>query len=311
MEQDRPFVVLRYFLIEEAQQSFNAEPLPAIKGMAILDALMPEREWRRNGVFYSFVGFSAISPNITNTFPPNRFYAGKIAKLRKAHVGEKIPGDIVEHEKDDWIPLTTIIDSQTQTILVQKDWRFGTTDQICAALESGLRGPVLAVYNHRVFVESKPIRGKFWEVINTHSKLYKLELRLISPNILQTNVKARNAILALKELFGQDEFQLKMKNDSGSLEVPENPTSDYIEYIEEGEGSWRVTTEGLRGGKRVHSSEDSAETLDLGAASYETNEIKSLRSLASEEYEPALNRAERQKSMVEKAFRHITGRSGS
>src|SRR5690606_6353740 len=263
MGQERPFLVLRYCMVEEDQRQIEAKALPAVKGKAVIDALIPERDWIKNGVSYRFVGFSTAVQGHGESFPQNRFYVGKVAKLRKARMGEKVPGDIVEHEEDDWIPLITIVDTERQFIFVQKDWRVGNPQQICTDLESGLRETVLSVYNQSVVVEFKPTEGKFWEVVRSHKKIYKLEHRLISQNILQTNVKARDALSALKELFRQDEICLKLTNESGSIEVPNQPTTDYIEYIEEGEGSWRVTTEGDHGGKKSHSSADAAETLDL------------------------------------------------
>lgn len=263
MDREQRFVTLRYFLIEEGPVLFEPETLPRIKGEAILTALDKDREWLKRGVRYAFLGFTATVPDQADNFPANRFVVGKIAKHRKAHVGERVPGDIIEHEEDDWIPLIVIIDLLTQTIYARKDSRFGTVQQICTAIEAGVRSSILSTYNHRIFVEPKPVEGTFWEVIESHRKIYRLELRLVSPNILQTNIKAREAISALSDLYGQDEVSFKMKNDSGDLQVPKEPTADYINYIEQGEGTWRTTTEGKHGGKKSHSSADSAETLEL------------------------------------------------
>src|SRR5690606_9860455 len=157
------FLVLRYFMVEEDQRQIEAKALPAVKGKAVIDALIPERDWIKNGVSYSFVGFFAAVPGHGESFPQNRVYVGNVGTIGKARMGEKVPGDIVEHEEDDWIPLITIVDTESQFIFVQKDWRFGNPQQICTALESGLRETVLSVYNHRVFVEFKPTEGKFWE----------------------------------------------------------------------------------------------------------------------------------------------------
>lgn len=303
--EERPFLVLRYFLVEEDQQQIETKPMPAIKGKAVIDALVPERDWTKNGVSYSFVGFTSVSP-VDGAFPSNRFYIGKLAKLRKALMGEKVPGDILEHEEDSWIPLIVIVDTESQYIFVQKDWRFGSPQQICTALESGLRDPLLSIYNHRVFVKPKPTEGKFWEVIQTHRKIYRLELKLISPNILQTNVKARDALAALKELFGQDEITLKLTNESGSIAVPEKPTSDYIEYIEEGEGTWRITTEGDRGGKKTHSSSDVAETINLDISS-DDQDLNS-EQLKLEIQDGSVLPGEREMKMLEKIFRYVRGK---
>lgn len=86
---------------------------------------------------------------------------------------------------------------------------------------------------------------------------------MISPNILDTNKKARDALESLKKLFGQEEIDITLKNESGELKIPEEITSNYLEYIAEGEGSWSVVTEGDRGGKKAHNSNENIDTINL------------------------------------------------
>lgn len=306
MDQEQHFVTLRYFLVEEGPVLFEPRPLPAIKGDVVLDAVKNERDWLKRGVRYAFIGISRINPSINEEFPSERFLVGKIAKYRTAQVGERVPGDVIEHTEDDWIALLVIIDPLTQTIYARKDWRFGTPEQICSAIESGFRKHVLATYNHKIFVEPKPTEGTFWEIIESHSKIYRLELRLVSPNILQTNVNAREALSALQELYGQDEISLRMKNDSGFLKVPKAPTSDYVEYIEKGEGTWRATTEGKRGGKKSHSSADAAETIELKVPDEPKDDGDVQLSIEPEKEVGA--RRERGRFLISQVFRIISAR---
>lgn len=252
----KEFLVLRYSLIEDAQNSIAAEALPSIKGKAILASIEQDREFRLNGVQYSFVGFSEANPTKQSKVEASRFLIGKFAKLKKTHVGIKIPGDIVETEEDDWLPLLTVFDLKRQYIFLAKDWRFGTPEQTVRAIQGGLREPVLAKYNHRVFVEGITRGESFWKVIKQHKRIYKLELRLISPNILDTNLRAREALAALKSLFSQDQVDITLNSEAGQLTIPSEPVESYLEYIEEGEGTWAVTTEGVHGGKKKHSSSE-------------------------------------------------------
>lgn len=263
MKNTGEFLVLRYSLVEEAQHSLEVSELPAPKGAAISIALNVDREFVRNNVRYAFVGFSEVKPTDLFQFQTGRYMVGKVAKLRTAHVGEKVPGDIIEHKADDWIPLVTVVDLWEQYIFVQRDWKFGTEEQIANAIQTGLRDPVLAQYNHRVFVELKTRKTDFWSVVKSHEKIYRLEIRLISPNILRTNEKARDALTALKELYGQDEISMILENESGSLAIPEEPIADYIDYASEGEGQWVLVTEGDRGGKKKHASGKSAISVEL------------------------------------------------
>ncbi|MFW5330494.1 hypothetical protein [Hydrogenophaga sp. ZJX-1] len=269
MPDKKEFLVLRYSLIEENQSQINAESLPSPKGQAVLASIIKDREFTLNGVLYSFVGFAEVRYFQNSKIESLRFFIGKFAKRKKAHMGVKVPGDIVETEEDDWLPLLTIFDLRDQYIFVAKDWRFGTPEQTVRAMQGGLREPVLARYNHRVFVEGKTRGESFWKVVRQHKRIYKLELRLISPNILETNLRAREALAALKQLFAQDQVDVTLNSDAGQLKVPEEPVASYLEYIEEGEGTWALTTEGVHGGKKKHSSSENIVTalLDVDAES--------------------------------------------
>lgn len=263
MKNSGEFLVLRYSLVEDAQASLDVSPLPTPKGAAVLAALVDDREFERNSVQYAFVGFAEVKPTDLYYFQTGRYYVGKVAKLRTAHVGEKVPGDIIEHEADDWIPLVAVFDLQEQYIFIQRDWKFGAESQIANALQAGIREPVLAKYNHRVFIEPKTKTTEFWSVVRSHKRIFRLELKLISPNILRTNEKAREALEKLKELYGQDEISMVLESESGHLVIPEEPIADYVDYTAEGEGKWLLVTEGDRGGKKKHTSEKAAVCVEL------------------------------------------------
>lgn len=135
---------------------------------------------------------------------------------------------------------------------------------VCQCVTSkGLGDVILSKYNHKIFIEGKTKKEVFWNIVHEKKKIYKLEFKLISPNILDTNQKARDALKALKEIFEQEEIDITLKNDSGNLKVPEEPVGGYLEYIAEGEGTWKITTEGDRGGKKTHSSSENIDTISL------------------------------------------------
>jgi hypothetical protein len=263
----------------EAQEVLFPEALPKIKGECVIPALMTDREFRYKGVTYSFVGFKPVLPTHGYQFPSGRFYVGKFAKLKKQQIGEKIPGDIVDVEHNNWITVLLIFDVVTLHIFASKDWRFGQPEQICRSLQQGLGEVTLSKYNHKIFIEGKTQKEIFWNIVHVKKKVYKLEFKLISPNILDTNQKARDALKALKEIFEQEEIDITLKNDSGDLKVPEEPVSSYLEYITEGEGAWKITTEGDRGGKKTHSSSENIDTIslpELGSKSEVNNQLQLL-----------------------------------
>ncbi|MBX8562311.1 hypothetical protein K5D57_21575 [Pseudomonas cichorii] len=300
----KPFMVLRYSLIENKQGTLVPKPLPTPKGATVVSTLLNgDREFFRNGVRYSFVGFSFIKPSYESDFPENRFLVGKTAKFRLAQMGEKVPGDIISHDADDWIPIITIIDLVAQYIFVQHDWRFGTQEQITYAIQTGLKEPILEEYNHLLFIEPKTIKGEFWKIVKNHKKIYKIELDLISPNILETNIKARDALQAMKELFQQDEVKITLTNEYGDLKSPKSPIADYVDYIEEGEGKWSVTTEGSHGGKKTHKSSSAIVTIDLDVPSEDT--VMNEQQLELETGKPAPGRTNSDARMVTDVYSAI------
>lgn len=104
----RTFFVLRYTIIEEAQIELYSKPLPAPKGKAVVEALgvsSADKNFRKNGVSYSFVGFKWANPNSELEFPPDRFIIGKLAKKRMTETGVHVPGDIVMSHLEDWEPI--------------------------------------------------------------------------------------------------------------------------------------------------------------------------------------------------------------
>lgn len=262
----RTFFVLRYTIVEETQIRLYSKPLPVPKGKAIITAIgadEADKSFRKNGVDYSFVGFKWARSNAEYFFPENRFLIGKIAKLRYTETGTHVPGDIVKKNQEDWVGLITIFDVETQHIIVEKNWRFGEPEQLETALQAGLSKDIFDIYNCRVFVKGRTKEHHFWTLVDESTEIYSLELKLISPNILDANKNARKALEDLKNIFVQDEIDIALKNESGKLLVPKEPVADYISYISEGEGSWKITSKRHGGRKKTFSSFQNINTLEL------------------------------------------------
>lgn len=128
----------------------------------------------------------------------------------------------------------------------------------------GINKSVIPEYNHKVFVEPVPSKGKFWEVVDNSEKIYRIELVMISPNIMETNRTARDALEGMKNLFNQEKTIIKMENSAGELAVPREPIDGYVDYIEEGEGKWElVTDDNKTKKKKKYNSDGIPEILDI------------------------------------------------
>jgi hypothetical protein len=284
-EATRTFFVLRYTIIEEAQIELYSKPLPVPKGKAVVGALgvgAADKNFRKNGVNYSFVGFKWANPNSELDFPSDRFIIGKLAKKRMTETGVHVPGDIVMNHLEDWIGLIAIFDTKTQHIIIEKNWRFGTPEQIETALQAGLLKDIADTYNCKVFVKGRTKKHLFWGLVRESADIFSLELKLLSPNILDANKRARKALEDLKNIFEQDEIDITLRNEGGKLVVPEEPVADYISYISEGEGSWKITSRKHGGRKKTYSSFQNTDTLELPTPEPSTAEQGDIEAEAKE-----------------------------
>lgn len=258
MNKIKDFYVLRYSIVKEDPVLIETPPLPEVKGNTILPALLHSHQWEARGIIYQFIGFSK------ETIDDSDFYVGKIAKLKTTQLGVKISEDIVEKETDDWKAIILIIDTKNQFIFARKNSSFGDVSHICKSIQNGINEVVTPEYNHKVFVEPVPSKGKFWEIVNNSEKIYRVELVMISPNIMETDKRARDALEDLKNLFNQDTTVIEMKNDAGELIIPHDPIDMYIEYIEEGEGKWElITNYNKTNRKKKFNSDGTPEVLDI------------------------------------------------
>lgn len=260
------YLTFRYSIIKESQMHMYSKKLPEVKGSVIYYAVQlngSDREYKRYGVNYSFIGFHYVQPKSYSNFEENRYLIGKFAKLRHTETGVRVPGNIVPKSQDDWVGSNVVIDTFTQHIFVQKKWKFGNAEQIEKALNTGISKAILEEYNCKVFVKGKTDENVFWDIVNESISIYNLELKMVSPNILETNKKAREALKDLQNVFKQDEIDVTLKNESGDLRIPIKPIEDYIDYISEGEGSWKMTRKGYEGGKKTVSSLDNIQILEI------------------------------------------------
>lgn len=266
MANNTEYMTFRYSIIKESQMHIYTKELPEVKGAVIFAALQfnqADREFQRYGVNYSFIGFHYVQPQPHSHFDKNRYIIGKFAKLRRTETGVRVPGNIIPHKQDDWVGSTTIVDTLTQHIFLEKNWKLGKTDQIEKALNYGVSKPILEEYNCKIFVKGKTDENIFWDIVRESTNIYNLHLKMVSPNILETNKKAREALKDLQDVFKQDEIDVTLKNESGDLKVPLQPIENYIDYISEGEGSWKITSKGYEGPKRTHSSLDNIQILEV------------------------------------------------
>jgi hypothetical protein len=153
------------------------------------------------------------------------------------------------------------VDCETQHIIIEKKAKFGPIGQLLSVMTKGLNEIIPITYNCQAFVKGKTSKNKFWELVSESQNIYCLELKLLSTNLFDANVSASESLDALKALFAQDALTISLKNELGHLKVPKKHIDNYIDYIAEGEGEWKLVRD-LNGRKRAFSSNDNIKTID-------------------------------------------------
>ncbi|ALF59643.1 hypothetical protein [Psychrobacter urativorans] len=285
MNNIKDFYVLRYSIVKEEPTLIETKNLPELKGDTILSTLLSGYSWETRGVSYAFIGFSK------EVIDDSIFYVGKIAKLKKAQLGVKTSEDIVEQEIDDWKAVILIVDTKNQFIFARKTSLFGDVSQICNSIQIGINKVVIPEYNYKVFVEPVPSKGKFWEIVDNSAKIYRLELMMISPNIMETDKTARAALENMKNLFNQEKTIIKMENSAGELIIPYEPIDGYVNYIEEGEGKWELVTDDHKTKKKKkYNSDGTPEILEVDTEELEKNNLEIMDTKQLELYELSISR---------------------
>jgi hypothetical protein len=105
---------------------------------------------------------------------------------------------------------------------------------------------------HGYIVDLNPVVGKraFWDILSQskreQKKIQSIDLKLNSPNLNLLNQKARDSLKFLKDTFNSTQVNFEMKNPEEGLDIDENKgeLKDYIDYAEEGGGTWELKIEG-------------------------------------------------------------------
>lgn len=237
MSSEIEFLLFRYTLPPPVSRPLFVQPLPTPRGAAVVTAIIDRRHankpfpyWRRNN---AWVGFREVGED-------TGVYVGRVAKQIVLDKGDLVEGDVLSSSVESWLPLWCVFDTRRQLVAVEKSGDFGSTEHIQKTITAGLRKPILARYGHRVHVEPLTEVESFWKIIGEHEKLYRIELRLISPNLLEANRRASESLKALKQIFGQDEVNIKLENYKGNLKADDKVLQDYLEFAAVGEGRWKV-----------------------------------------------------------------------
>jgi len=243
----KTFYTIRYTLVPQenifSYHKFNDEGrLELFKECFLIDKEYEyrEKEDKENKIILT----------VANIACHKDIYSGKFGKKKITKLPEKnSTGQIEQVNHTTWPHLDFFCNLQKQILLVQSS----TTDlnlspqAICRYFHfianKNLNKIDEAKYSYEICFESIIEEGSFWKTIDNSDKIYSIEIKLNSPNMLGMGDDAANALKELKNEFNQSEYKLLLKNKKGELNIKKNKElKSYIEYAEKGGGEWKVVS---------------------------------------------------------------------
>lgn len=178
------------------------------------------------------------------TLEDSGVFFGKLSKRRLTETHSLTPEDVVEQDIEDWPFVEFLCDPYKNQVIVLR-----LKSDIMADATNAKR--VLAdIFSKRLektgygaTVEPLSVKRAFWSVVEASDKLYSVALSLHSPNLFGADSKANLALKEIQDIFNNDEFYVKIENKDGQLSLPEQNLASYVEYAEQGGGSWRAKVE--------------------------------------------------------------------
>ncbi len=209
----------------------------------------------------------------------SRLKAFKIAKrkLRPRSMHSKKQFQSVEEEH---YPASTVLwDAESQIIFIEKPKKDEmSVNAIINNLQAYLNSKLLA-YNYAVSIAPLTYTSAFWNVIDSHNKIYSVEFRLFAPNLFDFSKTAKELVKSTKDTCNANETIIKVVNPNGGLLVPKNNglISSLLEWITAGAGKWIIVAD--ENGKKQHVNSDSGQKkLDKDLPDYDIESVKSFTS---------------------------------
>jgi hypothetical protein len=195
------------------------------------------------------------------THADGNLYFGKLSKKGSVEKRDITPVDVEDSVVEDWPYVNFVFDvsSSVQLMIVEKN---NDLYQNVSALKFKLSKMAKKVMAYSGFtVNFEPIVEKlaFWRIVGESEGIYSLRFKLESPNMLGAAIRARGFLKRIQKSFNNNKFETRLVNSEGNLEVPQNRVEPFVEYADQGGGSWSVLV-GKDGKKKAYTSSQNVVT---------------------------------------------------
>jgi|GEM_PF-925355 len=178
----------------------------------------------------------------------DRYFLLKFARDHKTELFVEGENDINKINAPNFPPVYIIFDIVEHIILIQYDQKaFSNTFTSAKALEQMLSS-IAEKFSYVVNIEAIKQKDSFWEMVTDYNEIIQVTFKFHSPNLFEGVLSFSRFASLLKDKFNTSTTELTFKNEKDSLRFnkDEEDTSEILEYIDNGAGSWtaKVIEEG-------------------------------------------------------------------
>lgn len=148
--------------------------------------------------------------------------------------------DIEEKKESDYPYIYFITDTSKQIFFIQeKTSLFRDLDEAKSKIKDFFEKDLLKK-DFNLMIDGITESKSFWQHINTAEKIFELKLHMKSPNAFEGILNAEKLLRKMRSFFNNTEMDMNLKNEEGKLDINEENSKDYIDYIKEGAGRWEL-----------------------------------------------------------------------
>ncbi len=235
----RNFITLGYYIIRSKQNTLFENKYPdTVEGKKKLF----EELFLQNETTYISRKSEFVLADIDHY---DNYYYGKFAKRRTQKLSKKEGHHIRDTSQTEYPYSYFVCDTEKNIFCIEKKSSVYKNPENVIRILSAMVTEKIRAEEYVCIFEAVTQKRAFWNTIKDAKKIYYLQLTLNSPNLLNSNKKAREAVKALQDKFNNTTTKVELKNEEGNLKIEENEiTNDHVEYAEEAGGNWVVKFDG-------------------------------------------------------------------
>lgn len=201
-------------------------------------------------------------------------YFIKFAKITNKTIYVEAETDINKKSIEEANYIYIIIDKAKQILLIEQNTSLFKKENTVVSLISKFLSLKISKYYLSVNIYPLSTKTKFWGQVDNADKIYTLELKLSAPNMaLFASEKAQKILKSIQAETNIEEFDFKLKNKNGNLEIKKSGVGVWIDYVREVGGDYimRYKNKGESITKVLRSNQD-VYNMEIEIAGEEFNE---------------------------------------